>query len=288
MSTPEAVGLRTLAVPEGRAWALYPGRGEARHVAFGPYAVEVAEGAEPVGTRLPVVVVSHGKTGSPWTYRGLALAIARSGFVVALVEHAGDNRADPSRTGTLANLEARPRMVRSALDALASDDVLRDHADPARAAVVGHSIGAYTALAVAGGRPWCGPDEAPDGAPRAVDVTRDPRVRTLVLLAPAAFWYAPSGSLSSVDVPILLRTGEKDAIAPGSHGHLVVAGVARPELVDHVVVPNAGHFSFQSPFPEAMRRPDFPPANDPEGFDRSAYEPVLAREVVAFLQKNLA
>ncbi len=56
--------------------------------------------------------------------------------------------------------------------------------------------------------------------------------------------------------------------------------------IDHAVVPGAGHFAFLSPFPPAMTRPEFPPSQDPEGFDRAAYQPRLCAEIVAFLRRT--
>ncbi|WP_309896459.1 chloride channel protein [Archangium sp.] len=53
------------------------------------------------------------------------------------------------------------------------------------------------------------------------------------------------------------------------------------------VVPNAGHFSFQSPFPPAMTRPEFPPSQAPAGFDRVAFQPVLHAEILTFLRASL-
>jgi hypothetical protein len=60
--------------------------------------------------------------------------------------------------------------------------------------------------------------------------------------------------------------------------------VRDPRRVDHVVVPGAGHFAFVSPFPPEMVRPGFLPSQDPPGFDRAAYQPVLNGEILGFLR----
>ncbi|HWN71961.1 MAG TPA: alpha/beta fold hydrolase, partial [Haliangium sp.] len=181
------VGCRALAVEDAvqgarvPVWVLYPARAPERLEQFGPYSLAVAMDAPVEGERLPLVVISHGNNGSPWTHRGLAAHLARAGFVVALVEHPGNSRSDGSLAGTIANLENRPRHVRLVLDALFEDEHLAKRLAPDEAGVIGHSIGAYTALAVAGGRPSALPNEVPDGQGRAVPVVRDPRVRALVL-----------------------------------------------------------------------------------------------------------
>lgn len=289
------------------SWVVYPAPGPAPGPAqgraqgpeqierFGPYELAVTMGAPVAGDRLPLVVISHGNGGSPWTHRGLAAHLARAGFVVALLEHPGNSRSDNSLAFTAANLANRPRHLGLVLDAVFQDEQLGARLAPAGVGLatagvglIGHSIGAYTALALAGGRPTSLPNEEPDGQARPVPVARDPRVRALVLLAPASIWYRAEGALAGADVPILMRTGARDAHTHPLHGAIVLRGVPDPARIDHQVVPNAGHFSFQSPFPPAMTRPDFPPSQDPPGFDRAAYEPVLSAEIATFLRASLA
>jgi predicted dienelactone hydrolase len=287
------VGCRALGVMDAAqgarvpVWVLYPSRAPERLEQFGPYPLAVATDAPVEGERLPLVVISHGNNGSPWTYRGMAVHLARAGFVVALLEHPGNSRSDGSLAGTAANLENRPRHVRLVLDAMFEDEHLGKRLSPAGAGVIGHSIGAYTALAVAGGRPSALPQEVPDGQARAVPVVRDPRVRALVLLAPASPWFMGEGALAAVDVPILMRTAELDEHTPTFHADIILRGIPDAGRIDHRVVQGAGHFSFQSPFPPAMTRPEFPPSQDPAGFDRVAFQPVLHAEIEAFLRGSL-
>lgn len=122
-----------------RTWVLYPTTVAAAPVAFGPYAAEVSPDAPVAEGRFPVVAISHGSGGSPFVYRGLAAYLARHGFVVVLPEHPGNNRNDN------------------------------------RAAVIGHSRGGYTALALAGGRPWSRAGEPPRRSPSMSASTTAPR-----------------------------------------------------------------------------------------------------------------
>ena len=270
------------------SWVLYPARGPARVERFGPYELAVAMGAPVEGDGLPLVIISHGNGGSPWTHRGTAAHLARAGFVVALPEHPGNGRSDNSLAFTAANLENRPRHLRLVLDAAFRDEELGTRLAPSSVGLIGHSIGAYTALALAGGQPTSFPKEEPDGVARPVSVVRDERVRALVLLAPASVWYMAEGALADVQLPILMRAGALDHHAPPLHGEIILRGVPDRRRIDHRVVPNAGHFSFQSPFPAAMTRPDFPPSQDPAGFDRLAFQPVLDAEILAFLRGSLS
>ncbi len=244
---------------------LYPTRTAGAPVRFGPYAVTFARDAEPDGDELRVVAISHGTGGSPWVYRDLASHLAQARFAVVLLEHPGNNRSDDRLAHTIINLENRPRHLRMAIDAAFTDGLLAPHLSQAGVAVIGHSLGGYTALAAAGGHPTSYAHESPDGRQRAIAVERDPRVIALVLLAPATGWFMLDGALSDVDARILMRTGEKDEHTPAFHAQIVLRGVREPARVDHAVVPNAGHFAFLTPFPPEMVKPGFPPRRTRRG-----------------------
>jgi predicted dienelactone hydrolase len=265
---------------------MYPADAPVSLRAIGPYEMTAAWDAPPAGEGLPLVVISHGNTGSPWTLRDLGAHLARAGFVVAMPEHVGNSRNDASLTGTLANLQNRPRHVSLAIDAVKADAQLGPHVGAGPVGVVGLSIGGYTALAAAGGQPWSGPQESPDG-PQPVQVTHDARIGALVLLAPATFWFMAEGALRGVTQPMLIVSGGSDTLAPIAHAQVVLAGVPDASRVQHEVVPGAGHFSFLSPFPPALTRPDFPPSQDPPGFDRLAFQPQLFATVTGFLRQQL-
>jgi predicted dienelactone hydrolase len=270
-----------------RLLALYPARDPERPRQFGPYTVDAAWDAPIEDSVFPLVVISHGSGGTHLGYRTLAAHLARRGFVVVLPEHPRNNRNDDSLAGTHTLLADRPRQLRLATDWAYADAALGPRLAPDAVAVVGHSLGGYTALAVAGGRPWAAPHETPDGRPRPVPVTPDPRVKALVLLAPATPWYLSPEGLRDVRVPILILSGEHDVQAPAWHAEVVRRGVPAETPVEHRVVPNAGHFSFLAPFPPAMVRPGFLPAEDPPGFDRARFHAELGPEIERFLRRVL-
>jgi len=265
---------------------LFPAEGVERTEQFGPYEIEVAKDAAPIGQNLPIIVISHGNSSTPWAFRDLTKHLARLGFLVALPEHPGNNRRDNSLAGTVANLENRPRHISAVIDAVVSDPVLRDRVAPVGVGVIGHSIGAYTALAVAGGKPWSAPHESKDGESRPVPVVPDKRVRSLVLLNPATFWFVPE-TLKEVKISVMILTGEKDQITPPALAQTVIDGVSDRILVRHKVIPGAGHFSFMSKFPSQMIRPDFPPSQDPPGFAREDFQPTLFADIGAFFERTL-
>lgn len=263
---------------------LYPTRADARTETFGRYPLEVAHNAPVAGEQLLLVALSHGNGGTPWTYRGLAAHLARTGFAVLMIEHPGNSRSDNSLADTPANLGNRPRHLRLALDAAFADADLARHLLAGRAAAIGHSIGGYTALAAAGGRPLALPNQTPDGVAHPVPVETDPRLSALVLLAPALPWLMDPTALRDIRVPLLVRTAELDRLAPPAFVETVLGNLPAGTPLDYGVVPGAGHFAFQTPFPPEMVSPDFPPSQDPPGFDRTSYQAVLHEQVHRFLR----
>ena len=234
-------------------------------------------GAEGLMARAPLAVLSHGNGGSYQIYRALCQALVAAGWVVAAFDHPGNNRKDDRLKGTRQNLEDRPRHVGLVI----SEVLAQVPIDSARIAVIGHSLGAYTALAVAGGQGYSRGGEV-------LAPAHDPRVQALVLLAPAAFFFDAPDALRAVDLPILLIEGERDDITPLDQGEIIRGGVADARRVDSRVEPGAGHFSFISPFPPALRKPEFAPSQDPPGFDREAFHRRYPQEIVAWLDRTLA
>ena len=288
---PDFVGCRTLEITDaarGLAFpllVLYPTSTPSQPEPIGPYTLEVALEAPIAPGPFPLVLISHGTGGTPLTHRLLAHFLARHGFVVGLPRHHANHRDDNSWHNTPDNLTARPRHLMLAIEGLLAEfgAALR----PDWVALIGHSLGGYTALALAGGQPGSLPHEHADGTPQPIPVAPDARVRALVLLAPATVWYR-AAALREVRVPILLLTGEKDEWTPDFHAQIVLNGVADRRQVQHRIIANAGHYSFFSPFPPERTGPAFPPSQDPPGFDRARFQGELQVEILTFLAQQLA
>jgi len=303
-----SAGYRSFAIPDPatgadiRTAVFYPSLADERPEALGPFTESIARDGAPAPASTALVVVSHGMSSMPLLHRGLAMHLARHGFVVAAPEHPGDSRTDSRLAGTEANLRNRPRHVTAVIDWMFRAELFGPSLLPGTAAVVGHSLGGYTALASAGGRAAAFAWETDNNESSPVDVTPDPRIKALVLLAPAAAWFLADGALDRVSVPILMLTGEKDDLEiagdktlpdgrevfmPWGHSEIVKRGISNPALVDHRIIPNAGHYSFMSPYPVAMRTPAIPPSQDPIGFDRVSFYEQLCAQVLTFLQEKL-
>lgn len=200
-----------------------------------------------------VVLFGAGAFGDPERYRPLLEQLAAGGSLVLAPRF---QRLVPQEA-TTDELLARP---------LGLVQALREHA-PADlpVAAVGHSIGGWAALCLAGATPW-----GRDGLP--IEVPREPRVGRLVLYAPAAGWFQAPGALDGVTVPALALVGELDPITPPALvRHLTTA----PAEVEVRVVPAGGHFCF-------MHSPPPGTTEDP-AFDRDGFLPELARTTAEFL-----
>ena len=306
---PLSVGCRVLSAFDSiqnariASWLLYPTVASAEPVRFGSYEVEVAMDAPAAQAGLPLVALSHGNGSTPWVHRGLALRLAQAGFAVLMIEHPGNNRNDnslgftgPAGRVKFALLEHRPRHVRLAVDSALADELLGSKL--ARTyAVIGESIGGYTALAVAGGHAMTLPDEVDVTQLRAapselaklvvhVNTQPDERVRAVVLLSPAPFFFMGEGSLKDVRVPVLLRHGTLDAMCPPETVRTCLRSLPDQAQLQGSEIANAGHFSFQTPPPPELAH--LPNAQDPAGFDRAAYQVTLKDDITAFLRRTLS
>lgn len=257
----------------------YPTHTPAVPTRFGPYLMDVSMNADIIpGHQFPLVVISHGNNGSHLLYRTISTHLAKNGFIVAMPEHYGNNRNNTSLENTVENLQLRPKHVSLTIDHLLTAPFLAGCIAVNKIAVIGHSMGGYTALALAGGRPI-----TKEGYP--VEVLHDSRIKAIVLMAPGAGWFNhPDNNISC---PVLLLTAEQDRITPGWNAQVILKIATDPSLISFTEVKNAGHFSFISPFPATMKNPNFLPSSDPPGFDRDAFHRQLPVDILDFLKNKL-
>ena len=254
----------------------YPTTQPAAPTRFGPYELDVSPEAPLAPGRLPLVLISHGSGGSPLLYRTLSLALARSGYLVVLPWHPGNSLGDDALANTTANLRNRPLQLSRLLTALLADAALGQSIAHEPVTAIGHSMGGYAVLCLAGGEPWTRDREH-------IEVPHDARLGALVLMAPACGFFLAPRALQAVTVPILALTAQHDALTPDAQVRAALAGVPDSSRVTIHTVPNAGHFSFLSPFPRAMHSPQFAPAQDPSGFDRGGFHQLLPEIVLQWI-----
>jgi predicted dienelactone hydrolase len=306
LATPaaSAAGFRFLEVPadaagpalRGAIWS--PCAQPAGAVALGPMTLPGTLDCPIAGERLPLVLISHGAGASFAGHHDVAEALADAGFLVAAINHPGDNFQDKSRQGDVSIFASRPADMKRLLDFMLGAWPDRARIDPARIGLFGFSRGAATALILLGadpdfdkGIPACvaSPD-APicarlrRGAPPALTFVHDSRIAAVAIADPLAL-FSPE-SLKAVDRPVQLWASEYggDGVTPGA-----VADIASalPTAPDYRVVAKAAHFAFLAPCPPALAASLGPICVDAPDFDRAAFHDKFDAEIVAFFRRSL-
>ncbi|WP_232464587.1 alpha/beta hydrolase family protein [Bordetella genomosp. 8] len=291
----------------------YPTRAPEVSWQAGPFTIDATRNAPvPPDVRFPVVLVSHGRGGGPFSHRELAAALARAGFIAILPTHVGDASGHPRAASQAQILIERPRQAEAALNAVLADPRFSASADSGRIGMIGYSAGGYTALILAGAKPdfayagrycaehadpgSCPRPAADDGAPRGQGKAAvpaelatwqppvDPRLKALVLMDPLAMMFDAQG-LSAVRVPTMLFRPRDDSYL-GSTGNAlaVVSGLATPPVVR--VVPG-NHFVFVDPCPTSVAAEAPMICKDAPGVDRAEIHQQIDRDVVDFFRARL-
>ena len=112
--------------------------------------VDVIRDATPAEGRFPLVVLSHGMFGNARNQAWLAEGLAERGYVVAAIDHPGTSTFDKDPEARR-QLWERPRDITRTIDALIAG-AGGVAVDPERVFVGGHSLGGFTAMALAGAR----------------------------------------------------------------------------------------------------------------------------------------
>lgn len=286
---------------------MYPTMAQSSQTHFGPYTLPVTPSAPIAKGRFPLVILSHGSAGSGINYRMLALTLVRHGYIVGLPLHPGDNYRDSSQAGLISVWRNRPKQIEYAIDNLLTNRTMAAHIWSDRVAVIGHSAGGYAALVAAGGKadtqamidychshllsaePTCQRVKNGQLPPAQIEQTADSRIKALVLLAPVGIFFRRHDSLALVTQPVLLITGRADSVLkPSDNAELIAKRLPNQRQLVSRLIPNAGHFSFLSPFPKTLQGKVGIVGEDPSGFDRRAFQHQLGRWVVDFLQQNLS
>ena len=302
-----SVGFQRLSIADGvgppiEIGVWYPSKGTASPYPLELFTQTVATGGAVAGGSLPLVVISHGNGGSLGGHYDTALALARAGFVVAALEHTGDNYHDESRATDMAN---RPRQLRVLVDYMLNVWPSHSVIDPQRIGAFGFSSGGFTVLVAAGGEPDlslvaphcaehpkffdCGLVAAhplPATAIAAIHWVHDPRLKAVVVAAPAlGYAFAPTG-LKKVTAKIDLWRAEDDHILPHPYYAEAVRTIL-PTPPTYHVVPHADHFDFLAPCSDALAKAVPVICQSESGFSRAAFHADFDEQVVKLFSETL-
>lgn len=205
-----------------------------------------------------VVLFAAGAGGDPRRYRPLLNILADHGYCVIAPEFA---RIDAA-TATTQDLLIRPHGLIEALDAAVKPNT--------EIAFIGHSIGGWAGLCLAGATP-----READGT--IIDVPRDPRLNRLVLYAPAVGWFWHSDALDGMTLPTRIYVGAKDTITPPTQAQLLTT--ARGDAIDVRVIDHVGHFTFMHHRPPGV-------VEDDSALDLTQFFDDLAESTLHFLQTD--
>jgi predicted dienelactone hydrolase len=200
----------------------------------------------------PLVVLSHGFGSDRRFLTYLARHLASYGFTVVSLEHPGSNFSwlngvslggNPGDLLPASEFIDRPKDISFLLDELAQvnqkDGPLQGKLNTQQVTVIGHSLGGYTAFAVAGGklnieelRRYC-KNRSPIGRspvdwfqcaaadlPNNREQLRDQRVVQVIALNPMTGRLFGNNGLAQVTIPTLILTSTEDAIAPSLDNQL--------------------------------------------------------------------
>jgi predicted dienelactone hydrolase len=197
---------------------------------------------------VPLILFSHGFGGCSEQSRTLTQALADAGYAVLAPDHRdeGCSRFRGDLIGALRAGDLRPEQpftdpgawtpqteisrrddIQALLAFALSHAPYKDAIDPQRIALMGHSLGGYTGLALAGG--W--------------DSWRDARIKCVLALSPFAAPFVAQDRMGAIAVPVMYQTGTRDI---GIGPVLLKRGgydktTARKYLVE---LKGAGHFAW--------------------------------------------
>jgi predicted dienelactone hydrolase len=283
------------------AAVFYPTTDEVSVTRLGPLEISAKRDAAVSSGRFPLVLLSHGSGGSMFSHHDTAASLASHGFVVAAVEHPGDNFKDESGQGSDRVFIGRQQQLTALLDFLLGKSVFAPTIDPGKIGVMGFSAGAYTALLMVGAKPnfdllkrYC------DRAPKNVLCTRQGQVQlsTPSLIAQAdkrvraAFVMNPVGVLfdkenwARVTAPVFVYAAAADSVLP-IQDHALVAKNNLRSLTQYTEIPIADHYVFLVPCTEQMKSITPSLCSDPPGVDRLAVHGQVNANALAFFRAEL-
>lgn len=286
----------------------YPTDQKESAVNYGISAGSAATGANAVGERLPIVLLSHGAMGAASNYSWIAESLARHRYVVLGVSHFGESPvfgAQSVNPASVARFRDRTHDFNVALDWLLTKSRLASSLDASRIAVLGHSSGGATALMLAGAKfslsqiseycssgaakvdkgCWYGTPSAETAARQAPEPASRP-IRAVVALDPAVGPGFVDDSLRNLKSALLVvGSVENDFLPYEAHAGRIAKAKPDAEVLrlDH----GEGHFVYVDTCTANIPVMGTSLCTDRAGVDRAAVHARLDAVIEQFLFNKL-
>ncbi len=298
----------------------YPVSSEGRTVNIGSnpafVGVTVNPDAPPLPGVHPLLVISHGYNGNWRNLSWIAAAMAAEGYIVAAPDHPGTTTFDQNPIDAK-KLWRRPHDISRVIDFVIDSPALFGATDKGRIAALGHSLGGWTVMSLAGARfkpslfihdcqnhPKRGDCRLTEklGINETLSLekisanNRDARIRAVVSLdlglAPG---FTPK-SLNAINIPVLILAAQADRLAelPAEQESGYLAAEMDPNRRQYEIVEGATHFSFMQlckPGAENILNEESPGddvvCQDGLHAKRSNIHQNLVRKISAFLNSTL-
>jgi predicted dienelactone hydrolase len=254
-----------------------------------------------VADKLPLVVISHGRGGWFGAHYATAAALADAGFIVATIDHPGDNLQDQSRVDRLSVLVERPADIERLIDFMLGNWEHARRIDRDRIGLFGFSMGGYTGLVLVGGKPEFRKDLSGCAGSdfRACEDLRsgetvlevpvhDIRIKAAVIVDPGPGFFFSVDRLKEIRVPLQLWSSDPKLAANYVSGCCGLGIRSRlPSNPDFHLVSNAIHFSFPPPCSPAEVKAFPRICVDAPGFDQAAFHKDFNAAIISFLRGHL-
>jgi predicted dienelactone hydrolase len=267
--------------------------------------------------RFPLVVISHGTGGSALSMAWLGEALAAHGYIVAAVNHPGNNAAEPYTAKGFSIWWERARDLSETISGMLADAKFGDQIDPERIGSAGFSLGGYTMIAIAGGitdvqgfvrlcdSPNAGGTctspaefpslvedfrklirEHPEVLRHSGNSFRDARVRAVFAIAPGLGPAFTASSLETISIPVQIVAGESDQnVSVELNAKYFAAKIPGAKL--HIFPGPVAHYVFLDSCSEIGRKTVPMLCIDAQGVNRDAIHADTVRRALQFFRVTL-
>lgn len=191
--------------------------------------------------KYPLLIFSHGYGGSRYNQSYLAEFMARNGYIVAAIEY--DDKT------LFQSLLERPKITSKALDFILTDLEIKDNINIKKIGMVGHSMGGYTALALAGGKPIFSKVSSSFLQKKYIDLSHydnnflDERIKAIAVFASGKTKIFDKESLLKVAVPVFIMEASRDELVDGDDLKQLAKNLSNLSN-KYYILKGAGRFSF--------------------------------------------